>query len=195
MRIVFLDRDGVINEYPGDGFYVTTVKGCRLLPGSVDAVRELTEAGFKIFIISNQAGVGKGVFSADKLKRINAKVVKAVSKAGGKITNSFYCTHRPDEGCDCRKPKTGLIKMALKSIGKTMSEAKGLFFVGDTEGDIQTGHNAGCKKILVLSGRDSKADARRWKIKPDYIVDNLKAATEIILHENPSHSRNRGRRA
>jgi D-glycero-D-manno-heptose 1,7-bisphosphate phosphatase len=193
MKVVFLDRDGVINEFPGNGNYVTKIKDFHFVPGSLDAIRALTEFGYKIFVISNQAGVGKGVYSLDKLKKINAHMVKYVEQAGGKIRKSFYCTHRSDAGCDCRKPGIGLLKKALKSLNKTITHAQKAFFVGDTEGDIKTGHNAGCKTVFVLSGREDRRHMRKWSLKPDFIVKDLQAAVWII-HENsrhPRHSRSR----
>lgn len=195
MKIVFLDRDGVINKFPGNGNYVTKVKDFHFIPGSLDAIRRLTEGGFTLFVISNQAGVGKGVFSLDKLQRINRRMLEGVEKAGGKITKSFYCTHRSDAGCECRKPGIGLVKEALKSLNKTIAHAAETFFVGDTEGDIKTGHNAGCKTIFVLSGReDRRYLIRKWKVKPDFIVKDLNAAVDIITNENSRHPRNgRGR--
>jgi len=193
MKVVFLDRDGVINEFPGNGAYVTKIKDFHFLPGSVEAIQELTDNGYKIFVISNQAGVGKRVYSLDKLNRINAYMIKGVGR--GKIRKSFYCTHRPDAGCTCRKPGIGLLKKALKSLNKTIAHAQRAFFVGDTEGDIKTGHNAGCKTIFVLSGRENRRNMLKWDVKPDYIVNNLKAAVPIILNENLSYPRNSRRRA
>ena len=195
MKVVFLDRDGVINEFPGNGFYVTKVKDFHFIPGSLEAIRALTLSGHKIFVISNQAGVGKGVYSWDKLKRIDARMIKGVLKAGGKIRKSFYCTHRSDAGCDCRKPGIGLLKKALKSLNKTIVHAQKAFFVGDTEGDIKTGHNAGCKTIFVLSGHQDRRYMREWTVKPDFIAKDLKAATQIIQNENLSHIRNSRSRA
>ena len=154
MKIVFLDRDGVINQYPGDGNYVTKVKDFHFLPGSLQAIAELTQAGYKIFVISNQAGVGRGVFSQEKLDRINAHMIKKIEVAKGKIHKSFYCTHRPDAGCDCRKPGIGMVKKALRYVNKTIKHAESAVFVGDTQKDIQTGHGAGCKTIFVRSGGD-----------------------------------------
>lgn len=194
MKIVFLDRDGTINRFPGNGTYVTKLKDFHILPGALEAIKVLTENGYKICVVSNQAGVGRGVFSADKLKRIDARLVKHVLAAGGKIHKSFYCTHRPDAGCECRKPGIGLVKQALSSLGQTIGYAKKTFFVGDTDKDIQTGHKAGCKTILVLSGRDTRQSVKKWDVKPDYIVKDLKEAADIIQHENSSHPRNsRGR--
>jgi len=195
MKVVFLDRDGVINEFPGNGAYVTKVKDFHFIPGSLEAIRTLTQGGYKIFIISNQAGVGKGVYSLHKLKAINAHMIKGVEKAGGKIRKSFYCTHRSDAGCDCRKPGIGLLRKALKSLNKTIVHAQKAFFVGDTEGDIKTGHNAGCKTIFVLSGRENRRYMRKWTVKPDHIVKDLKASVQIIQNENPSRTRNSRRRA
>jgi D-glycero-D-manno-heptose 1,7-bisphosphate phosphatase len=195
MKVVFLDRDGVINKFPGHGSYVTKVKDFHFIPGSLEAIRELTETGHKIFVISNQAGVGRGVYSLDKLKKIDAKMIRAVEKAGGHIRKSFYCTHHPDAGCACRKPGIGLLKKALRSLNKTIVHAQKAFFVGDTEGDIKTGHNAGCKTIFVLSGRDNRVHTRQWKVKPDYIVKDLKEGAQIIQYENSSHPRHRRGRA
>ena len=194
MLVVFLDRDGVINEFPGNGNYVTKVKDFHFIPGVVEAIHSLTRSGHKIFVISNQAGVGKGVYSLDKLKRIDRHMVKHVEKAGGKIRKSFYCTHRSDAGCDCRKPGIGLLKKALKSLNKTIAHAQKAFFVGDTEGDIKTGHNAGCKTIFVLCGREDRRYMRAWTVKPDHIVKDLSAAAQIIRNENSRHPCNgRGR--
>jgi D-glycero-D-manno-heptose 1,7-bisphosphate phosphatase len=195
MKFIFLDRDGVINKFPGHGFYVTRVKDLHLIPSSLEAIRDLTENGFKIFVISNQAGVGKGLYSRDKLKAIDAKMTRAVEKAGGKIHKSFYCTHKPDAGCDCRKPGIGLVKKALKLLNKTIAHAKTAFFVGDAEGDIKTGHNAGCRTIFVLTGRDGRRHLRQWDVQPDYIVKDLKAASRIIQDENPNRPRHRRGRA
>ncbi len=183
---MFLDRDGVINEFPGNGNYVTKIKDFHFIPGALEGIRALTESGYKTFVISNQAGVGKGVYSMGKLKRIDRHMVKNVVRVGGKITKSFYCTHRSDAGCDCRKPGIGLLRKALKSLNKTIAHAQEAFFVGDTEGDIKTGHNAGCRTIFVLCGRENRRYMRKWEVKPDHIVKDLKAAVELIRDE---HSR------
>lgn len=191
MKVVFLDRDGVINKFPGNGNYVTKVKDFHFIPGSLEAISSLTQTNHKIFVISNQAGVGKGLYSLDKLRAIDACMVRAVEKAGGRIRKSFYCTHRSDAGCDCRKPGIGLLKKALKVLNKTIVHAQKAFFVGDTEGDIKTGHNAGCKTIFVLSGREDRRYMRKWTVKPDFIVKDLKTAAQVIQNENSGHLRHR----
>lgn len=188
MKVVFLDRDGVINKFPGNGNYVTRVKDFHLIHGALDALRILTESGYTIFVISNQAGVGKGVYSRDKLNRINRNMIKEVKRAGGKIKKVFYCTHRPDAGCGCRKPGIGFVRKALESMNKSIRSAKKAFFVGDTGIDVKAGHNAGCKTIFVLSGREDRRYMRKWDVKPDYIVKNLLEAANLI-HKNGASSR------
>jgi D-glycero-D-manno-heptose 1,7-bisphosphate phosphatase len=194
-KVIFLDRDGVINEFPGNGNYVTKIKEFHFIPGSLEAISKLTDLGYHIFVVSNQAGVGKGLFSKDKLKQINTHMVRYVTKTGGKIKKSFYCTHRSNEGCDCRKPGIGSLKKAFSMLNKSIRSAKRAFFVGDTSVDIKAGKTAGCKTIFVLSGREDRRYMRKWDVKPDYIVRNLLEAVEIIENENSSNPRNGRRRA
>lgn len=182
MKVVFLDRDGVINEFPGNGKYVTKLKDFRFIPGALEAIQQLTQAGYAIFVISNQAGVGKGVYSKHKLDLITRHMLEQVKKASGRIKKVFYCTHRSDAGCDCRKPGIGLVRRSLESLGKTIRSAKKAYFIGDTRADIQAGHNAGCKTIFVLSGRENRRYMRRWgDVNPDFITPDLLGATKIIL--------------
>lgn len=194
MSIVFLDRDGVINEYPGHGYYVDKVKAFKFIPGAVDAIARLSQAGHTLFVISNQAGVAKKLYTKATLKAIDAVLHKGVKAAGGKIRKVYYCTHPSDGDCDCRKPGIGNIKKALKSIGKDLRAAKSGFFAGDTQIDIEAGHKAGCTTILVESGRDRAKDTKKWKIKPDHIVKTLNQAADLI-DESTGHTRNRRGRA
>ncbi|MFP4473873.1 MAG: D-glycero-alpha-D-manno-heptose-1,7-bisphosphate 7-phosphatase [Candidatus Omnitrophota bacterium] len=182
LKAVFLDRDGVINCFPGNGKYVTRVKEFKFLPGALDAIRTLTEEGYAVFIVSNQAGVGKGVYSQHKLDHITRNMLRDIRKAGGKIKRAFYCVHHPHDGCDCRKPQIGSIREGMKILGKSLRSAKYTYFVGDTKSDIEAGHSAGCRTIFVLSGREDRSyAARKWTIKPDYVARDLKDALRIIL--------------
>ena len=192
MKIVFLDRDGVINRFPGNGNYVTKLKDFHFLPGSLDAIRILTEMDFTIFVISNQAGVARGFYTKEKLKAINKYMLKEVRKAGGKIKKVYYCTHSSDAGCDCRKPNIGNLRKALSSVNRTIRYSQTKFFVGDTKSDILTGHRAGCNTILVLSGRASRRNVRWWGVKPDFIVKDLFEATKIIADRKLIASVKRG---
>jgi len=189
MKAIFLDRDGVINEFPGNGNYVTKVKDFHFIPGSLDAIRALTEAGFTIFVVSNQAGVGKGIYSKDKLNRITRNMLKAVRKNGGRIKEVFYCTHRSDERCGCRKPNIGFIRQAFQALNSNIRVAQKTYFVGDTEVDILAGRNAGCQTIFVLSGRETRRHIRKWRVKPDFIVRDLLAAVKIINNHHTNGKR------
>ena len=180
MTIVFLDRDGVLNQYPGDSDYVTKVKDLHIFPKALGAVKRLNQAKIKVFVISNQACVGRGIISQDKLNKINGKLLKAAARKRVKFDGIFYCTHQPDAGCDCRKPGIGNVKKALASIGKSLAAVKQGYFVGDTDKDIAAGHKAGLKTILVETGRDNRRDAKQWAKKPHYIVKDLNAAVDII---------------
>lgn len=190
MKVVFLDRDGVINKFPGNGNYVTKLKDFHFLPGALEALRVLTTEGFAIFVVSNQAGVGKGVYSKEKLDHITRRMLAEVRRSGGRIKKVYYCVHRRDHGCDCRKPQIGSVIRAMELLDRKLHEAKRAFFVGDTEVDILAGHNAGCQTIFVLSGREDRRHMRGWKVRPDYIVKDLLAAAKIILGQN---SRKNGR--
>ncbi|MGE0268896.1 MAG: D-glycero-alpha-D-manno-heptose-1,7-bisphosphate 7-phosphatase [Candidatus Omnitrophota bacterium] len=182
MKIAFLDRDGVINKFPGNGKYVTKVKNFQFIRGSLEAIRMLTEDGFTIFVVSNQAGVGKGIFTQKKLDQITNKMLREVNKAGGVIREVYYSTARSDSDCQDRKPNIGSIRKAVKLLRKDMQIANNAFFVGDTVTDMATGRNAGCKTIFVLSGRSDTGRLREKKIKPDFVARNLLAAAKIMIN-------------
>ena len=177
MKTVFLDRDGVINKYPGDRFYVTSLSKFRFLPRTKKAIALLAKLGFKVFVASNQAGVGKGIYSQKTLDLITLKMLKDIVKAGGRITKVYYCTHRKEARCACRKPKPGLLKQAAREFRFSL---KGAYFIGDTIRDVLTAQAAGCKSILVLTGKDKLANQKNWEAKPDFIFKDLLAAVNFL---------------
>jgi histidinol-phosphate phosphatase family protein len=180
-RIVFLDRDGVVNRNPVRYDYVKKTSEFRFLPGARRAIRMLTKAGYGVVIISNQGGVAKGLFSKQDLKAIDKKMLEGVRKSGGRIKGIYYCIHNPEANCECRKPRTGLLK---KAIGKTRIDLKGSFFIGDTERDAIAGENFGLQTVTVLCGYNGRKDIKPWKIQPDFIAkDLLSAARNFILTE------------
>ena len=177
MKNIFLDRDGVINKYPGDRLYVTSLRKFRFLPRAKQAIALLSKAGCKIFVASNQAGVGKGIYAQRTLEAITSKMVEDIQRAGGKITKVYYCTHRKEAGCSCRKPKSGLLKMAEREFKIKLREA---YFVGDTIRDVLTAHAAGCKSILVLTGKEKLANQKNWESKPDFVFKDLLEAAKFL---------------
>ena len=181
MKVIFLDRDGVINKDPSgwtDHSYVTRWEDFLFLPGAKDAVKKLSKAGYEIIVISNQAGVNKGYFTMDDLKDVNERMLKELFLHGGKVRSVHYCPHRKDEGCGCRKPNTGLFKEATRDMDINFNSA---FFIGDGSMDIEAGKRMGCKTILLLSGKSKLEDAKDWKVKPDFIKRDLSEAVEWVL--------------
>ncbi|MDP2927655.1 MAG: HAD-IIIA family hydrolase [Candidatus Omnitrophota bacterium] len=178
MKIVFLDRDGVINKYPGDRLYVTSLRKFRFLPRAKQAIALLSKAGYKIFVASNQAGVGKGAYAQKTLDSITTKMLEDIEQAGGKITKVYYCTHRKEACCSCRKPKPGLLKKAAREFKVNLKEA---YFVGDTIRDVLTAHAVGAKSVLILSGKEKLSNQKNWEAKPDFVFKDLLAAAEFLI--------------
>lgn len=180
-KIIFIDRDGVINKDPGGWTkhnYVTKWQEFKFLPGSKEAIKKLNKANYEIVVISNQAGVSKGHYSEDELDGVNSKMLKEMKSAGAGIRKVYYCVHQDSDNCDCRKPKIGLFKQAEQELGV---KARGSYFIGDGKTDIEAGRNFGLKTVLVLSGKTSLEDMRQWEIKPDYIFDDLREAVEFVI--------------
>jgi len=176
-KVVFIDRDGVINVDLWK--YVEHWKEFRFEKGVLDALKVLTDKGFDIFIISNQAGVGDGIFTEAAMWQVHEKMVKAMEKKGIKIKGARYCTHGKKAKCDCRKPKTQLLE---KAVALTHFDKKATFFVGDKLSDLEAGKNFGIRTILVRTGYGAETEKKLTKaLQPAHIVDNLKAAVPLIL--------------
>ena len=175
---VFLDRDGVINENV-DGDYVRSWERLRLLPGAVEAIAELTRAGFPIVIVTNQQGVGKGLMAASDVENIHTRLVEEIERAGGRVAAVRYCPHLAAAGCACRKPKPGLLVKAARELGLDLGRS---VFVGDAVSDVQAARAAGCRAILVRTGRGAEAEAaaRSGEYGEVAVVDDLVAAARLI---------------
>jgi histidinol-phosphate phosphatase family protein len=182
MKVVFLDRDGVINRYPGDREYVKSWKEFKFLPNVKLALEKLSAKGYAIFIISNQAGVAKGIYSRGALEEMTRNMLKKLGPQV-KISGVCYCTHREEDNCSCRKPKTGSIEKALEELTDKgcKVDLKKSFFIGDTMRDVETGEKSGLKTILVFSGKEKPDNKDSWKTKPDFTARNLYEAVKIII--------------
>ncbi|MGD0124559.1 MAG: HAD family hydrolase [Terriglobia bacterium] len=176
-RFVLLDRDGVINRRIISG-YVTAWEKFVFLPGALGALRLLHEKNYQVIVVSNQAGVGKGLMSAADLDEITRRFVAEVEAQGGRILGVYYCTHRPEDGCECRKPKPGLLRRAQAEhrfdFGRT-------YLVGDTESDLLAAHAAGCPAIKVSDTRDAALE--KLPHAPRVTVPNLLAAAEFLINK------------
>ncbi|MBU2044616.1 MAG: HAD family hydrolase, partial [Candidatus Omnitrophica bacterium] len=174
------DRDGVINQFPGFGNYVTNWDEFKFIPGSLEGIRKLSEQEFELFVVSNQAGVSKGLYTEKDLETINTKMLQQVKKTGGKISGIYYCTHSSEDNCLCRKPKTALLEKALKESSLKCDK---LFFIGDSFSDMEAARAFGAKTILVLSGIEKISNRPDWKFEPEYVFDNLLLAAHYLsLH-------------
>ncbi len=178
MRLVFLDRDGVINRFPGKGVYVVRESDFRFLPGALGGIRVLTKAGFRLVVVSNQGCVSRGLISKAGLMRLTRRMLERVQAAGGRIHKVYYCVHQKSDRCRCKKPKTFFFKKTIKGL---RLKPRDIYFIGDSEEDVLAGHAIGCQTILVLSGRSKKKDARTFFKRPHVIKKDLGEAARWIL--------------
>lgn len=149
-RIIILDRDGVINKKPAKADYVKKWEEFEFLPGAIDAVKMLNERGFSIFIITNQAGIARKLMTESDLRNIHHSMKNEMETKGAKIERIYYCPHGWDEGCECRKPKAGMFYEVARDYNINLTKT---VFIGDDERDLEAGHAAGCRTILVNAER------------------------------------------
>ncbi len=185
MKLIFLDRDGVINKDPGNRDYVKSWDEFHFLPRAIKAIKKLTDEGYEIIIISNQAGVNKGLYTENDLDIITRNMLGELEKKGAKIKAIYYCIHRDEDNCNCRKPKTGLFEKALGELGISPHKTSDpTYFIGDGLADIEAGKNAGYRTILVLSGKSSSEEIKNWQVKPDYIAEDLWEAVNLVINKD-----------
>lgn len=177
--VVFLDRDGVINRDSDQ--YIKRWAEFEFLPGSPEALARLTAAGLQLVVISNQSAVGRGLISPAGLEEIHRRMNSAVEAAGGRLLDILFCPHRPDEGCNCRKPATGMIAAACRRHGLDPGRA---VMVGDRAKDIRCGRDAGCRATVLVGAADrpeTLAELAHWGIAPDHTAPDLAAACDWII--------------
>lgn len=158
-KIVFLDRDGVINKKAAKAEYVKSWEEFEFLPGAIEAMELLAKRGYKIFIITNQAGIARGVMSEDGLKAIHRSLKEELEKENVGIEGIYFCPHGWDEGCACRKPKAGMFFQAANEHCLDLSKST---FIGDDERDLEAGNAAGCRTFLVDSKSSLLEIVKRW---------------------------------
>jgi len=176
MKAVFLDRDGVINEDRDD--YVKNTGELKVYPFTPEAVRRLNDAGFTVFVVSNQQGVAKGLISEDDLLGIQNEITCRVESAGGRISQFYYCKHMAADKCGCRKPEAGMLFDAAEEHNIELNRS---FMIGDSERDIQAGKTAGCRTVLVLTGKITPVGAEQLSCRPDHVADNLSEAVDWVI--------------
>jgi D-glycero-D-manno-heptose 1,7-bisphosphate phosphatase len=176
-ELVILDRDGVINFDSAE--YIKTPDEWRAIPGSPEAIAALCSGGYRVVVVSNQSGIGRGLFTEAALAQIHAKMRATIEAAGGVLSGVYYCPHRPDEGCECRKPSPGLLRQIAHDFGQPL---RGVPFVGDKLSDIDAALAVEARPMLVRTG-DGHRTARLLGDKHIEIFDDLAGVAERLLTE------------
>ena len=169
-KAIFIDRDGVIVE---DAGFVHRIEDFKLIPNAIEGLRLLKD--YKLFIVTNQSGIGRGYFKLEDFFDYNNRVLKELKNHDIKIQKTYYCPHKPEDNCECRKPKTKFLKDAEKEFSIDLKKS---FIIGDRKSDFEMGKNAGCKTIHVLTGYGVNA---KNEVKPDYFASDLLDAAKWIL--------------
>jgi len=178
-RMVFLDRDGVLNENRSD--YVKTPAELVLLPGAAEAVARLNREGYPVVVITNQSALGRGLLTTGMLDAIHVKLRRELAAQGAAIAAIYHCPHRPDEGCPCRKPRPLLLQQAAQDFGGDLAQS---VFIGDSGSDLAAARAAGCRTVLVRTGLGGEQEAfacQQWR--PDCVAEDLAEAVEWFLRE------------
>lgn len=174
---LFLDRDGVINRERAD--YVKEWSEFEFLPGVLTALRQLATLNIPIVVITNQSAIGRGIVSQMTMNDIHQHAREIIEASGGRINEFLMCPHHPDQGCDCRKPKPGLLFQAAALYKLDLAQC---IFVGDALTDYQAAEAAGCQAILVKSGRQG---SQLHTVSPSKLllatVNDLSAATALMM--------------
>jgi D-glycero-D-manno-heptose 1,7-bisphosphate phosphatase len=171
-KAIFLDRDGVIND---EIEYLHEPEKFKFVSGATHGIKKMQEAGYRIIVITTQAGIGLGYFTKEDFFKVNKKMLVGLYENGIIISKIYFCPHALEENCNCRKPKTALLERAKKDLNIDLKKS---FMIGDKESDIEAGKKIGAKTILVTTGHE--ANSKTWKTKPDFTVKNLIEASVLI---------------
>jgi D-glycero-D-manno-heptose 1,7-bisphosphate phosphatase len=174
-RPVILDRDGTIVI---DRHYLSDADGLAFLPGAAEGLRLMYSQGCRLIVITNQSGVGRGMFTLDALDRMNIRLAQMVEQAGARLEKIYYCPHRPEDQCLCRKPGTHLMSEATLELGFVSGEA---VVIGDKTSDIEFGRRCGAATMLIV---EDPADPRARSTGADHLVRNLLEAAMILQQES-----------
>lgn len=181
-KAIFLDRDGTIIHDVG---YPKDPKQVELFPGIIEALRSLMDFGYKLVVISNQSGIGRGIITLEEMNQVNAKFISILEKHDVYFNSIYYCPHAPEEQCNCRKPSPEMILNAAKELDINLSLS---FMVGDKLSDVEAGKRAGCKTILLKN-----EGLAEWDVKPDFIASNWTEVLPFILKNDLVNSNKQSR--
>ena len=172
LKAIILDRDGVINKKMPEGYYVKSWSEFQFLPSSKDALKLLNQYNYKVFIITNQRGIAKGLYTEEQLEAIHQRMVNEIEQAGGKIEKVYYCPHDYNQ-CKCRKPEIGMFLQLQEDYPKI--NFQNIFFIGDSETDLEAGKSIGSKLGHI------KRNYKKSIIEPDIVGTNLLEIVNKVL--------------
>jgi len=172
-RFVILDRDGTIIE---ERHYLSDPDQVELIPGVTEGLRQLSDMGLGLVVVSNQSGIRRGFFDRTQVDRVNERMCALLEAEGIFLQGIYYCPHAPEEGCSCRKPATGLVEQAVRDLGFQSGES---FVVGDNACDIELGRQIGATPFLVRTGHGSEKEGEMAMV-PDYVVNSVRETVPII---------------
>jgi D-glycero-D-manno-heptose 1,7-bisphosphate phosphatase len=176
MNLIILDRDGVIN-YDSDQF-IKSPDEWKPLPGSLEAIARLSQAGYRVVVATNQSGVARGLFDMPTLNSIHEKMHKACAQAGGRIDAVFFCPHAADDDCGCRKPKSGMIEEIVNRYSVDLSN---VLSVGDSLRDLEASARLGAQPVLVLTGKGQKTQAKGGLPQGTQVYPDLAAVVATLV--------------
>ena len=176
-KVVFLDRDGIISRDSPN--HIKSWEEFHFLPNSKKGIKQLNNHKFHIILITNQSVIARGMVTKEELQNIHNKMKKEIEEYGGKIDKIYYCPHHPDDGCNCRKPKPGMI---LKAAEENNINTRKSYMIGDRMMDIEVGKAVGSKTILIPSESGLK-ELRQSISKPDYIAKDLLDASKWLIED------------
>ncbi|HTT03585.1 MAG TPA: D-glycero-beta-D-manno-heptose 1,7-bisphosphate 7-phosphatase [Steroidobacteraceae bacterium] len=180
VRHVIVDRDGVLNRESPDGGYVMQPGDFHWLPGALAGLAALHQAGIRISVATNQAGVGRGVMRLEQLQAVHERMQAEAAAAGGTLAAVLFCPHSPEEHCECRKPAAGLIRSAIADSDIAAAET---LMVGDDERDLEAARRAGVRAVLVRTGKGRAAEAQLRDIEVAVYDDLAQLAHAIVAEQ------------
>ncbi|KRW60996.1 D-glycero-beta-D-manno-heptose 1,7-bisphosphate 7-phosphatase [Pseudomonas sp. TTU2014-080ASC] len=177
MKLLILDRDGVINHDSDD--YIKSLDEWIPIEGSIEAIARLSKAGWTVAVATNQSGIARGYYPLSTLEAMHQRLRDLVAEEGGDVGLIVYCPHGPDDGCNCRKPKPGMLEQIAAHYGVQL---EGVWFVGDSSGDIKAAQAAACQPVLVKTGKGERTLAKPLPAGT-LIFDDLASAADHLLHQ------------
>ncbi|TBV05111.1 D-glycero-beta-D-manno-heptose 1,7-bisphosphate 7-phosphatase [Phytopseudomonas dryadis] len=175
MKLIILDRDGVINE--DSDAYIKSLDEWHPLPGAIEAIARLSKAGWTVTVATNQSGIARGYYPLAVLESMHARLRELVAEQGGALGLIVHCPHGPDDGCDCRKPKPGMLRRIAEHYGVAL---QGVWFVGDSGSDLETARAVDCQPVLVKTGKGARTLAKPLPAGT-LVFDDLAAVAARLL--------------